>query len=227
VVGLVPGILAETIPSGEYEVKERIPNFVITCIQYYESLEYSGNLLVLFESLEETMANVVQSPYTDQILENLQYQGRSNDCAPYTTATVVNTFRAKNLIGDELAKQMNKPQMRGVFLVIRRVPNWATFPWGIVDVLRENNFKARWWFRVPVSYLRPAIANGHILMPIVGEWRPKPWAHVKTLVAWDPQKGWGFADTQTSRKQISWHSDEGFQRKWKNYGRLLVEIEKP
>ena len=64
-------------------------------------------------------------------------------------------------------------------------------------------------------------------MPIVGEWRPKTWAHVKTLVAWDPEKGWGFADTQLKEKNISWRSDESFQKKWNNYGRLLVEIEKP
>lgn len=173
------------------------------------------------------MANPIQSPYTEKILKNLQYQGSSNDCAPYTTATVINTFREKKLKGDDLANQMNKPRWRGIFLVIRRVPNWATFPWGVVDVLKEYNLNARWWFRAPVSYLKPAIANGHILLPIVGEWRPQPWAHIKTLVAWDPDKGWGFADTQISQKKISWRSDKGFQNKWKNYGRLLIEIEKP
>ncbi len=173
------------------------------------------------------MASQVQSPHIDQIMKNLQYQGSSNDCAPYTTTTVLNAMREQKLTGDEVAKQMNKPRWRGIFPVIRRVPNWATFPWGIVDFMRDYGLKGRWWFRVPMSYLKPAIANGHILMPIVGEWRPKPWPHVKTLVAWDPDKGWGFADTQSSKKKISWRADDNFQERWKNYGRLLVEIEKP
>ena len=173
------------------------------------------------------MPNPIQSPYTDQILKHLQYQGRSNDCAPYTTATIINTLRGEHLVGDELAQQMNKPRWRGIFPVIRRVPNWATFPWGIVDVLRDYGLRGRWWFRAPVSYLKPAIANGHILMPIIGEWRPKPWAHVMTLVAWDPDKGWGFANTQYNHHRITWNTDEYFRERWNKYGRLLVEIERP
>jgi hypothetical protein len=173
------------------------------------------------------MVNPLQSEYTKVILDNLQYQGSSNDCGPYTTATVVNAMREQDLVGDDLAEEMNKPRLRGIFPIIRRIPNWATFPWGMVDVFRDYDLQARWWFRVPVSYLRPAISNGHILMPIIGEWRPKPWAHVMTLVAWDPDKGWGFANTQFSHHNISWRSDEDFQEKWNQYGRLLVEIEKP
>jgi hypothetical protein len=171
------------------------------------------------------MANLVQSRYTEIILENLQFQGTSNDCAPYTTATIVNAFRGENLVGDELAEQMNKPRLRGIFPVIRRIPNWATFPWGMIDVFKDYNLRGRWWFRVPVSYLKPAIANGHILMPIIGEWRPKPWAHVMTLVAWDEEKGWGFANTQYKQHRITWHSDADYQEKWNKYGRLLVEID--
>lgn len=173
------------------------------------------------------MATYIESPHTEKILKNLQYQGSSNDCGPYTSATVINAMRKQNLIGDELAKQMNKPRRRGMFFVVRRVPNWATLPWGMVDTFRDYDLRARWWFRVPLSYLRPAIANGHVLMPIIGEWRPKPWAHVMNLVAWDPDKGWGFANTQFKQQRITWHSDSSFQQKWNNYGRLLVEIEKP
>jgi hypothetical protein len=173
------------------------------------------------------MANPIQSPFTPQLLENLQYQGTSNDCGPYTTATVINTFRKQNLIGDELAKQMNKPRLRGIVPIIRRVPNWATLPWGMVDVFRDYSFRSRWWFRAPVQYLKPALNAGKILMPIIGEWRPKPWAHVMTLVAWHPEKGWGFANTQYQDKKITWRSDQDFQEKWNNYARLLVEIEKP
>jgi hypothetical protein len=176
---------------------------------------------------EGFMAAAIQSPHTDILLQNLQYQGTSNDCGPYTTATVINALRGAHLTGDELAQQMNKPRWRGILPVIRRVPNWATFPWGMSDVFKDYGLQARWWFRVPVSYLRPAIAGGHLLMPISGEWRPKPWAHVMTLVAWDPEKGWGFANTQYSHHHISWQPDLDFQARWDHYGHLLVEIINP
>ena len=173
------------------------------------------------------MPNPIRSPYTDKILANLQYQGRSNDCGPYTTAIVVNAMRGQNLIGDKLAKHMNKPRWRGILPIFRRIPNWATFPWGMVDIFREFGLHARWWFRVPLPYLKPAIASGHILMPIRGEWRPKPYAHVMTLVAWDADKGWGFANTQFSHHRISWESHQSFEERWNKYARLLVEIERP
>lgn len=173
------------------------------------------------------MATILKSPFTDQILENLQYQGSSNDCGPYTTATIINAFRGQNLNGDELAAMMNRPRRRFFLPVIRRVPHWATFPWGMVDVFRDFDLQGRWWFRVPESYLKPAIRTGHVLMPIIGELRPKPWAHVQTLVGWHPERGWGFANTQYRRKEITWQPHSDFQEKWNRYGRLLVEIEKP
>ena len=78
------------------------------------------------------------SPHIDAILAALQHQGDSNDCGPYTTATILNALLDLNLDGSQLAQQMDKPVWRGPLIVIRRVPNWATFPWGIVDVMREH-----------------------------------------------------------------------------------------
>jgi hypothetical protein len=169
----------------------------------------------------------LKSPYADQILINLQYQGTSNDCAPFTTSTVVNTFCQENLVADELAKKMNKPRMRGIKPVIRRIPNWATFPWGIVDVLKDYGLEATWHFRAKPDQLISGLESGQILLPIIGEWRPRPWAHVMTLIAWDSSQGWGLADTQWGKQEIRWIPDVEFQRKWKNYGNLVVKIPQP
>ncbi len=171
------------------------------------------------------MSNFVQSPHTEVILENLQFQGASNDCGPYSAATVICALSNEFVDGGALARQMNKPRRRGVLPIIRRVPNWATFPWGVADVLREYGFAARWRVRTPPEYLRPALANGHVLIPIIGEWRPKTWAHFMPLVAWDETRGWGFANPQNPEKTISWVPDDLFRRRWRNYGRLLVEVE--
>jgi hypothetical protein len=171
------------------------------------------------------------SPKTDIIVGSLQFQGNSNDCGAYTTATVLNALNSlksgsnelTKIQGDELAKEMEHPAWRGILLVVRKIPNWATFPWGMVDVFRNHGLKARWGFGSNPPYLRQALPGNNVLMPIIGSWKPL-WAHVMTLVAWDAVKGWGFANTQYEAKVVHWVPDETLQRQWKAMGNLLVEV---
>ncbi len=157
------------------------------------------------------------------ILENLQYQGSSNDCGPSTTVTVINALLNRGLEAESLAEEMNKPRWRGIFLVIRRIPNWATFPWGMVDVFRQHGLDASWRFNASPEYLKDALAQGLILMPILGSWKPL-WAHVMTLLVYSPDNGWGFGNTQFKPHNLHWVSDETFQRQWRATRRLLVKI---
>jgi hypothetical protein len=166
--------------------------------------------------------NQIFSHHSDVILDALQPQGASNDCGPYTIATVLNALLDLNLDGDQLADQMNKPIWRGPLFVIRRVPNWATFPWGIVDVLRANGLEAHWRPFASIDDLHPALAQGLVPMPIIGSLKPL-WAHVMTLIAWDQHKGWGFANTQFSHHNIHWISDDYFKRHWKVTVHLLIQ----
>lgn len=165
----------------------------------------------------------LNSPLADKMLAKVQFQGQRNDCGPFTTATVINAMQERDLDAIQLAESMNKPVWRGWRYVVRRVPNWATFPWGIVDVLREHGLNARWRLFAQPANLFEGLVRGSVLMPIIGEWRPA-WAHVMTLVAWHPQQGWGFANTQYNHKKIDWHADEKFRRQWNNWGRILIEI---
>ena len=167
-------------------------------------------------------ATQITSPHIDAILVALQHQGSSNDCGPYTTATVLNALLDLNLVGDRLAQQMEKPVWRGPRFVIRRVPNWATFPWGIVDVMREFGLSSSWRPFESKNYLQLALSQGAVLMPIIGSLKPL-WAHVMTLVAWDLHKGWGFANTQFSHHNIYWITDGYFTSHWNVMVHLLVE----
>ena len=162
------------------------------------------------------------SPHLDAILNAHQHQGSSNDCGPYTIATVLNALRDLNLDGDQLAHQMDKPVWRGPLFVIRRVPNWATFPWGIVDVLQEHGLEASWRPFESTKNLKKALPQGRVLMPIIGSIYPL-WAHVMTLIAWDLHKGWGFANTQSSHHNIHWISDDYFRSHWNAMVHLVVE----
>jgi hypothetical protein len=107
--------------------------------------------------------------------------------------------------------------------VVRRVPNWATFPWGMVDIFRSYGLNASWRFFSSTGTLIEGLLTGKILMPVTGSWRPL-WAHVMTLVAWDPEEGWGFANTQFDHHDIHWLDNETFLKRWKAMGRLVIVI---
>ncbi len=166
------------------------------------------------------------SPHSSDILAALQFQGQSNDCGPYTTAIVLNAMLGLNIDAAQLARQMDRPVWRGPRFVIRRVPNWATFPWGIADVLREHGLEASWRFFTPTDRLYEGLEKGYILIPVIGSLKPL-WSHVLTLVAWDPQQGWGVANTQFSHHNIHWVGDDYFKSRWNVMLHLLVEVKTP
>jgi hypothetical protein len=166
-------------------------------------------------------ASQILSPHTEAIITNLQYQGSSNDCGPFTTAMVLNALLDLRLDGKQLARKMDKPVWRGPYFIIRRVPKWATFPWGIVDIMREYGLNASWRLFGSVDHLLQILPQEKIVMPIIGSLKPL-WAHVMTLVAWDAHKGWGFANTQFSHPNIHWVSEDYFNQHWKVMARLYV-----
>jgi hypothetical protein len=165
----------------------------------------------------------VLSPLYEKVLQSLHYQGTSNDCAPFTIATVMNGVRGMDIQPKKLADEMDRPVWRGPRFVVRRIPNWATFPWGMVDVFRSYGLRASWRPFADPYTLVSELHRGDILMPILHSWRPL-WSHVMTLIAWDPKKGWGFANTQYQRKSIYWIREETFHKQWRALGRLLVKV---
>ena len=163
----------------------------------------------------------------DQLLKYHQHQGQTNDCAPFTTAMVINAVRdEKQLDGVELAKEMNWPRARWwgpiPIPVVRRIPNWATFPWGVADVLKAHAVPCRWRFGAATGDLHRALADGRVAMPIIGEWKPV-WAHIKPLAAYQPPHGFAFADPANASPGLVWQNEADFLRLWKNYGNLLIE----
>lgn len=163
------------------------------------------------------------SPKASNILNALQCQGQSNDCGAYTTASVLNAMCGANLKGDDLATEMERPVRRGILPLVRKIPNSATLPWGMVDVFRSYGYRSNWRIFTKTEYLRKHLTGNKVLMPIIGTWKPIS-AHVMTLVAWDAKKGWGFANTQYNHHDIHWLPAETFNRQWRAMGHLLVEV---
>jgi hypothetical protein len=170
------------------------------------------------------MAQMILSPHVDTLLAKVQYQGNSNDCGAYTCATVLNAILGLEIIGDNLANEMEKPVWRGPIYLVRKIPNSATLPWGMEDVFQSHGLKARWRFFAKEAYLKETLPlMNKILMPIIGSWNPT-WAHVMTLVAWDEDKGWGFANTQYQHHNTHWVVSETFSHQWNRMGNLVVEV---
>jgi hypothetical protein len=140
---------------------------------------------------------------------------------------VINTLRQANMKdGAQLAQAMNRPRLRWwgpiPIPIIRRIPNWATFPWGVADVLQANGIACRWRFGAAPADLQRALAEGRVAMPIIGEWQPL-WAHIKPLAAYHPEHGLGFVDPAHPKPELLWHNETAFLKLWKNYWNLLVE----
>lgn len=160
------------------------------------------------------------------------HQGDTDDCGPYAVTMAVNFWHGKEvLLAPDVARAMNRPRFGVGFppLVIRRIPNWATFPWGIADMLRLHGIPARWRLFATEDHLHRALRENRLLMPIYGEpfrrkeghWRG--WSHVALLVGWDAaDEAYVLVDSTRTTAPTTMPRAE-FLRKWRDMGRLLVE----
>ncbi len=155
-----------------------------------------------------------------------QWQGWTNDCGPFSTAIVTNAMLEAHAVDGALLAQ----SMTGR-TIPERIPNWATFPWGVVWALRRMAIRARWRVGASESRLVRNLDEGRTTIVIVGEplrfekWEYKGWAHYKVLYAWDPDKGWAFVDPAASRSTVyTYQKPEAFRRQWTLMGRQLVEV---
>jgi hypothetical protein len=161
-------------------------------------------------------------------------QGDSNDCGPHVVAMLVNFWQGQDLIdASAVARAMNRPILRPGWppLVVRRIPNWATFPWGITDMLASHGVPARWRLRASEDDLQRALCEDRPALPIFGEplrrkgWRWTGWSHVAILSGWDPAvNAYWFVDSAREFAPSS-RTRENFLRYWSNLGNLLIEVE--
>ncbi len=164
-----------------------------------------------------------------------QYQGKTNNCGPTSLAIVANALWGQTrLQGPRVAQELSTPRFRVhpiPHLVVRRIPNWATFPWGIVDYLRQLEIPAHWAVGGTEEKLRRNLDAEQITMVIIGElwswrgWRYTGWAHVKILYGFTPGRGYLFVDPASRDKHgLSWQTAEEFAQQWRNLFRSYIEV---
>ena len=166
---------------------------------------------------------MISNSYLKNLLQAHHFQGKTNDCGPFSAAIVLRALQRTDLEGSKLAKQMNAIRWRGILPIFQRIPNWATFPWGIVHVLQNFGLQTNWSAFQTDSALIRALRQGMIPIIILGQWKPL-WAHYLILVAQDDEQGWGFVDPAHTKPQIIWKQRSEFDRLWKHYGKVLITV---
>jgi len=167
------------------------------------------------------------------------YQGQSNDCGPYCVAIVGDALRgpvvtaqaqAATSVAGEKPAPPPLPKAKGIALP-SRIPNWATFPWGVARGLRARGLDVRWRVGATEERLRENLRNDVTTIVIVGDLfhrvgkRWHPWSHYKVLYGWDMERGWAFVDPAVqSADGVAWQAAEPFTRQWRGLGRQLIEV---
>jgi hypothetical protein len=166
--------------------------------------------------------DTIISPYESLLRKAHQFQGNSNDCGPFCAAIALSALNRK-ADGYSLGKDLNKIQWKRGFPKIRRIPNWATFPWGLVDLFTRNGLFARWRPFNTQARLLKNLENDMINIVIIGGLIPL-WAHTMILVAHNADTKWGFVNPANPSGDTYWIENNDFIYKWTVMGRLIVEI---
>jgi hypothetical protein len=170
-----------------------------------------------------TTSRAVLSPNVNRILAHHVPQGRSNDCGPYSAAMLINTLCSQKVDPSNLARELDHIRWIGPLPFVRRIPNWATFPWGVADALRLRGIPAHWRpFGSPAALVR-TLHSGSIPIVFIGSFKPM-WGHVMVLLARDPIRGWGFSDPAWPSPELHWLPDSTFLSQWRTYANSWVEV---
>ncbi|HUT15986.1 MAG TPA: C39 family peptidase [Anaerolineae bacterium] len=178
-----------------------------------------------------------------------QYQGRNtNDCAAFSAAIVCNALLdSRHFDGYAIAREMEKPALvsRPVpHITIRKIPKWATLPWGIAGYLRSKGIRARLrWLGTTEDLLRN-IQEDRPTIVIIGEpfvhdgLEYKGWGHAKVLYGFEPtgpqpERGFYFIDPGYPKTESHTEHPPGvfrqgeaeFMQQWRELLRLYVEAE--
>ena len=206
---------------GCYHCKER--SSIMTILLGNNYFLYNSGLFLEYDDQNEMIQQELVSPFADRILTNLLYQGSTNHCGPYSATTVINALKNLNLNPATIAQELNKPIKRYFIPIPRRIPDSATFPWGMVDIFNQFGIKSHYQFFTSYNYLMKSFQKGFILLPIIASLRPF-WAHIMILIAVHPNKGLGFANTQFAYPAIDWITEKQFRQQWRLSMNCVVEV---
>jgi hypothetical protein len=187
----------------------------------------------------------LQFHLTTPVYRYHQHQGETNDCGPTCLAMAANArLNEARFVGATVAQEMNHWRLRArprPQLVAHRIPHWATFPWGIVQYLRDHGIAARWALGGTLERLQRNVQDDWITLVLIGEplrWqrgRYAGWGHFKIVFGYTPGEGLLFVDPAQvhlpdppknwQQNGLSWQDEASFLRQWRQMGRLYIEVD--
>ncbi len=165
---------------------------------------------------------MIKSPFLNDFINFHQFQGKSNDCGPYSASIVISALKKRILLGKSLSKYFDDYPIQIRFPFFFRIPGWATFPWGITATLKQYGIKSKWRVLIGTADLISELA-ANIVIVLTGSWSPLT-GHYRILAAFDSDRGWGFIDPAFPENAVSWQKDSDFLRSWKAMGRSVIII---
>jgi hypothetical protein len=166
---------------------------------------------------------MIKSPFINDLIHSHQYQGKTNDCGPFSASIIVSALKKQILLGKSLSKYFDDYPVQLRFPFIYRIPGWATFPWGIAAALKQYGIKSKWNVLMSTKDLKSSLLSYNIIIVLTGSWTPLS-GHYRILAAYDADKGWGFVDPAVQENVITWQNDTDFQKAWKAMGRSVITI---
>ena len=152
-----------------------------------------------------------------------QYQGQTNNCGPYTIATILPLFGFEGISGDYLAKHFNQLASINGRYFPGRIGGSATFPFGLVRVLKHYHIYAQWEIFYNRNLLISRIPTNKLQIVLLSDIF-KMHAHYLIIVAYDEKLGMGFIDPAFPNSAIHWIIEDTFRRKWGQLGRNCILI---
>jgi len=179
-----------------------------------------------------------------------QYQGENtNDCGALSLAIVGNAIlNSLHFDGSTVAREMEKPIVVSgpvPHIAIRKIPNWATLPWGISGYLKSKGIPAKLRWLGSTKDLLRNIQEDRLTIVIIGELFQREgfrfttgWSHAKVLYGFEPtgpqpEKGFYFVDPGYPKEWsrplhpsgVFWQDEAEFRQQWSNILRVYVEAE--
>lgn len=190
--------------------------------------------------MSEPDLSSIDTHYKNPIYKYHQFQGKTNNCGPTSLAISMNAFTHESTFnGEYIANELDHWLKHFPKLILPRISNWATFPWGLVQYLRYQKIPGKWSLFGSSEKLIANINSEVITMVIIGEplrWKNGKydgWSHIKVLYGNSP--GYFFfvdpayqqndgSNNELSDSGIYRQSEEEFQKLWKNMFRIYIEL---
>ena len=137
-------------------------------------------------------------------------------------AMIINTIKKLQVDGFAIAASMNQSHSFSLFNPIPRIPNSATFPWGMVEVFSAYGISSNWQSFTSFAQLSDLLVAKNMIIVLTANYQPLS-AHYRILVSID-QDHLGFVDPAFPQENIQYQPVDTFIASWHKALDTIIKI---